>query len=70
MTEIKPNHALFSVDKEDGLAVVTVECWIDVTITPLDTFLEHSLAAMPADMADQYADRLELFVKQLREIEQ
>ena len=68
MTEIKPNHALFSVDQEDGLAVVTVECWIDVTITPLDTFLEHSLAAMPADMARQYADRLELFVKELREI--
>ena len=68
MINFKEADLFFSIEPDDGLGI-TLCTWEDVMITPLDTFLEHSLADMPADMAKQYADRLEIFVKQLRAIE-
>ena len=67
MINFKEADLSFSIEPDDGLGI-TLCTWEDVMITPLDAFLENSLAAMPADMAGQYADRLEIFVKELREI--
>ena len=67
MIDSEEVELFFSIEPDDGLGITSCT-WEDVMITPLDAFLENSLAAMPAEMASQYADRLELFVKELREI--